>query len=275
MAERVAERRRRRRYDALTLSSNGSYGGETGWSGSGGGYSKFEPKPSYQQGVQGSIMRTHSRCGLQRRSQYRRLRLRQLRLNERLQLVERRRHQCRHAAIRRPDRGYARPRSWPSNHRGSLSNVDPLLYALPAGDFHDETTGNNTYATKAGYDLVTGRGSHVADKLVKDLVGQATASTSTTTTTTQSSVTSKMVATILLGGQTYLSPRASGAGSNTPTPQTAMNTDGFWNRPSLMEATAHDEMLRDLATSLLHHGSRISASDEEVWDFAFATANSD
>ena len=47
----------------------------------------------------------------------------------------------------------------------------PRLYALPGSDYHDITSGNNGYAAGTGYDLVTGRGSPVANQLVNDLAG--------------------------------------------------------------------------------------------------------
>ena len=48
----------------------------------------------------------------------------------------------------------------------------PRLYALPAGDFHDITSGDNgDFTATAGYDLVTGIGTPVANKLVPDLAG--------------------------------------------------------------------------------------------------------
>jgi hypothetical protein len=48
----------------------------------------------------------------------------------------------------------------------------PLLYSLPESDFHDITTGGNgTYNATTGYDLVTGRGSPVANLLVDALAG--------------------------------------------------------------------------------------------------------
>jgi hypothetical protein len=50
----------------------------------------------------------------------------------------------------------------------------PKLYALPSTDFHDITTGNNGYAAGPGFDLVTGRGTPIANKLVPDLVGTTT-----------------------------------------------------------------------------------------------------
>jgi hypothetical protein len=60
---------------------------------------------------------------------------------------------------------------------GTLDGVSqtlPRLYALPASDFHDITTGNNGYAAGPGYDLVTGRGSPIANLLVPALAGAAT-----------------------------------------------------------------------------------------------------
>jgi hypothetical protein len=48
----------------------------------------------------------------------------------------------------------------------------PDLYALPGSAFHDITSGNNGgYSAGPGYDLVTGRGSPVANLVVAGLVG--------------------------------------------------------------------------------------------------------
>ena len=49
----------------------------------------------------------------------------------------------------------------------------PKLYALPAADFHDITSGNNGYAAGAGYDMVTGFGSPIGPKLAADLAANA------------------------------------------------------------------------------------------------------
>jgi hypothetical protein len=44
------------------------------------------------------------------------------------------------------------------------------LYRLPQGDFHDITSGSNGfYTASVGYELVTGRGSPLADRIVRDL----------------------------------------------------------------------------------------------------------
>jgi hypothetical protein len=59
--------------------------------------------------------------------------------------------------------------------QGSLDGATqtlPLLYSLPASDFHDITMGSNGYQAGPGYDLATGRGSPIASKLVPDLVGK-------------------------------------------------------------------------------------------------------
>jgi subtilase family serine protease len=47
----------------------------------------------------------------------------------------------------------------------------PKLYALPASDFHDITSGSNgAYSAGTGYDLVTGRGSPIVNSIVAGLV---------------------------------------------------------------------------------------------------------
>lgn len=81
--------------------------------------------------------------------------------------------------------------------RGSAGSLDgptqtlPALYSVSKADFHDITIGNNGYPAGPGYDLVTGRGSPVANLLVVDLanVGLA-ASTSIKTTTVKPANTS-------------------------------------------------------------------------------------
>ena len=50
----------------------------------------------------------------------------------------------------------------------------PRLYKLPGADFHDITTGNNTHPATVGYDLASGIGSPIANKLVYDLAGADT-----------------------------------------------------------------------------------------------------
>ena len=53
----------------------------------------------------------------------------------------------------------------------SATQTLPRLYYLGQSDFHDVTSGNNGNAAGTGYDLVTGRGTPIANKLVPDLAG--------------------------------------------------------------------------------------------------------
>jgi hypothetical protein len=52
-----------------------------------------------------------------------------------------------------------------------ISGTLPKLYTAPAADFHDITTGNNGFAAGTGYDLASGIGSPVANKLIPYLAG--------------------------------------------------------------------------------------------------------
>lgn len=63
----------------------------------------------------------------------------------------------------------------------SLGNINPTIYGIGASsssygkDFHDVTQGNNdTYNAGTGYDLATGWGSPIGDKLISDLIGGST-----------------------------------------------------------------------------------------------------
>jgi subtilase family serine protease len=66
---------------------------------------------------------------------------------------------------------------------GSLDGVSqtlPALYAAPAGDYRDIVQGNNRYPAVPGYDLVTGRGSPLANLLVPYLASFTAPATTTT-----------------------------------------------------------------------------------------------
>jgi hypothetical protein len=60
------------------------------------------------------------------------------------------------------------------NSLNSATETLPKIYTLPSSDFHDVTSGNNGYAAGAGYDLVTGLGTPIVNKVVTDLVGANT-----------------------------------------------------------------------------------------------------
>lgn len=53
--------------------------------------------------------------------------------------------------------------------KGNLGFAAPLLYQLPAGDFHDITSGSNGLSAGAGYDVVSGRGSLILNSAINHL----------------------------------------------------------------------------------------------------------
>ncbi|HUO10536.1 MAG TPA: S53 family peptidase [Phycisphaerae bacterium] len=54
------------------------------------------------------------------------------------------------------------------------------IYAAPASDYHDITTGSNGYSAGPGFDLVTGRGTPIANQLVPYLANVSASSITTT-----------------------------------------------------------------------------------------------
>jgi subtilase family serine protease len=165
----------------LTVDSLGNWVSETAWSGSGGGISAYEPQPSYQHGVvsQSLTQRTspdvaydaNSATGFAVYDSY--------------------------SANGGPD-GWtdiagtsAGAPQWAAliaiaNQGRALageptldgpSQTLPMIYQMPATNFHDILTGSSTgkpaYSAGPGYDLVTGRGSPLADQVVYYLVGSS------------------------------------------------------------------------------------------------------
>ncbi len=158
----------------LNVASNGTYLSESAWSGSGGGYSRYEAEPSYQRSVQSSGLRTTPDVSLDAD----------------------------------PNTGATLYYTTPSTGRGGFTIVGgtsastpefaglvaiadqgraligknpldgatqtlPQLYASPSSDFHDITTGSNGYRATVGYDLATGRGTPNALPLIVDLTRPA------------------------------------------------------------------------------------------------------
>jgi subtilase family serine protease len=152
----------------LTIKSNGTYVSESAWSGSGGGTSSIESRPTYQNGFNGSKQRGIPDV----------------------------------AMVADPNTGVlvydkqvggfiivggtsvAAP-LWAgvlalanSGRSSTMHNADIELYSVAsnatkyAKDYHDVTTGSSGGSCKAGkgYDLVTGLGSPVSNNLVPDLI---------------------------------------------------------------------------------------------------------
>ena len=149
---------------------------ESGWSGSGGGISAYESQPSYQKGVvtQSTAFRTspdvaydadphtgvsiYDTYGISTTAPWIQVGGTSVRAPQWSALV----------AI--ADQGRMLAGS------GSLDGATqtlPMLYAMPASNFHDVATGASTgmpgYSAAPGYDLVTGRGSPAANLVVSSL----------------------------------------------------------------------------------------------------------
>jgi hypothetical protein len=167
-----------------TLNSNNSDKSETGWSGSGGGYSAFETQP----GLQTAALNASG-----------------------LETTQRTTPDVSWDA--NPSTGVSVYASVPQDGRSGWltvggtsvgapswsgliaiadqglaingvrslgnNNAQTSLYQLPSSDFHDITTGSNGgYKAGLGYDLVTGIGTPIANQLVPALVSQNTPATS-------------------------------------------------------------------------------------------------
>lgn len=163
--------------------SDGNYSSETGYDSSGGGISDYETKPSYQSGVmQSSTQRTTPDVAIDGDPQtgvdvydsyntgY---------ANKWYQIAGTSLSaQVWGALIAIADQGRANDK---------LSTLDgpsqtlPRLYSISSSDFHDITSGYNGFSASPGYDLVTGRGSPIANVLEPALAGvPATAPTTAT-----------------------------------------------------------------------------------------------
>jgi hypothetical protein len=160
------------------VDSSGNYLGESGWSGSGGGISQFISQPSYQVGVV-------TQSGTRRASP---------------DVAYDANPSTGFPVFDSFNNGTVTPWSqfggtsagapqWAAlvaiaSQGRSLAGLTPLdgpgqllpkIYTLSAQDFHDITTGSSTgqptISAGPGYDLVTGRGSPFANRVVADLVG--------------------------------------------------------------------------------------------------------
>jgi subtilase family serine protease len=152
---------------------------ETGWNGSGGGISQYEAQPAYQKGVvtQSATRRTTPDVAYDADS------------NTGFAVYDSFSNGPRApwsqvggtsaaapqwaALIAIADQGRALIGQGPLD---GVNDTLTALYKLPAADFHDITTGSNSdgqpiYSAGPGYDLVTGQGTPLANRIVGDLVG--------------------------------------------------------------------------------------------------------
>jgi hypothetical protein len=190
---------------SLTLNSSGNYQSESGWSGSGGGLSRFVSQPTYQSGLV---------------------------IHNGTQVVNANGERAAPdvSAVADPNTGVAVYSSYgfggwaqvggtsdaapqwaalmaivdQGRALAGLGALDgytqtlPMLYQLPGSDFHDVTSGSNGYAAGAGFDLVTGRGTPVANLLVPGLVNGAGSTAHPPTVATAAHVVSSTSTTVTL-----------------------------------------------------------------------------
>ena len=156
----------------LTLQADGTYGGESGWSNGGGGTSIYEGPPAYQEGVQATGKRTIPDVALDADPQTGAsvydsyddtngdgpwMKTGGTSLATPVWA----------ALIAIADQGRL---SAGGTTLDGASQVLPALYALPAADFHDVTTGGNgVFQAGPGYDQSTGLGTPSAGLLAPAL----------------------------------------------------------------------------------------------------------
>jgi subtilase family serine protease len=155
----------------LSLGSGSSYGSEKGWGGSGGGYSPYISEPTYQRGFQNTGHRSnpdvaydadpYSGFYVNQGGSWYAVGGTSAGAPQWAGLI----------AIANQGRAAA--------GRAPLSSALQAIYTLAAADFHDITTGSNGYKAGVGYDAVTGRGSPIANLVVRDLVSYGATTTTT------------------------------------------------------------------------------------------------
>jgi subtilase family serine protease len=157
---------------SLYLNAQSTYSSESAWSGSGGGYSRYEGEPSFQQSVQRTGRRTSPDVSYD--------------ANPSTGFVVRNT-----VGLTAGETGWwisggtsAGAPQWAGiialadqargvNGLGSLSNGQAAAYGLSGSDFHDVTGGSNGYSAVTGYDLATGRGTPIVNLIVSDLASAA------------------------------------------------------------------------------------------------------
>ncbi len=157
---------------SLYLNGSNNYSSESAWTYGGGGYSHYEWEPSFQNGVQSSGWRTSPDVSYN--------------ANPYTGFVV-------YNSLNLPsgDSGWwieggtsAGAPQWAgimalgdqaraANGLGSLANGQADVYNLPSSDFHAVTSGSNGYAATSGYNMATGLGSPIVNKVVADLADMA------------------------------------------------------------------------------------------------------
>ena len=94
--------------------------------------------------------------------------------------------------------------------KGSLGDAQAALYSIPSSAFHQVTSGFNGYSAGSGYNLVTGLGSPIANRVVAGLLATQGGSTVTALTSRVLS----HAASLFKAHATYVLATDSGQGTN-------------------------------------------------------------
>jgi subtilase family serine protease len=154
---------------ALRLTADGTYLSESGWAGSGGGYSKYDMEPAYQSAAQHTGRRSNPDVAYNADPSA------GVYVYDSYTIPSGYSGWYSYAGtsagapqwaalIALADQGRA------SYGLGSIANAQATVYALPANDFHPIAGGYNGYSVTNGYNPVTGLGSPFADRVVLGLI---------------------------------------------------------------------------------------------------------
>jgi hypothetical protein len=247
----------------LNLTASGAYGSETGWSGSGGGVSAYESRPSYQNGVVTqsttkrtapdvsydadpntgfSVYQTYGNSSTAPWVQYGGTSDAAPQWAALIAIADQGRAAAGEAAL-------------------SSTTLLPMIYQLPSSDFHDVTSGTSSgspnYSASAGYDLVTGRGTPVANLVIAGLVGGTTTSPPPAPTATHFAVTGP--ATDTAGTSVTVTVTAESAANATVTGYAGTvsfgSSDALAGLPSSYTFTASDHGVHTFTVTLKTAGS--------------------
>jgi subtilase family serine protease len=165
---------------SLYLDASNNYSSESAWLYGGGGYSHYEWEPSFQQGVQNSGWRTSPDVSYDANPYtgfvvYNSLDLPSGASGWWLEGGTSAGAPQWAGIMALADQARA------ANGLGSLGNGQQEVYSLPSSDFHPITSGTNGYQATSGYNMATGLGSPIVNRIVADLAGLAGANSTTQT----------------------------------------------------------------------------------------------
>jgi hypothetical protein len=236
----------------LNVTSTGTYVSETGWSGSGVGFSAFEPGQSFQTAaLKASGLRTNARATPDVAWD--------ANPNTGVSVFDSVGGlgwvQVGGTSVGAPswsgliaiaDQGLALA------GKGSISNAQTDLYQLPSSDFHDITSGSTPFhSAGSGFDLVTGLGSPKANLLIPALVA-ATGGSSVVTTTP----------TVLPAASTLASPHD--VTSITPTSPVSASTSGNGSTGATSSSVGSTDSITPLTQAVLAGSSTRTLSAVSV-----------